>query len=89
MAVRLYTISGDKDSIYVSDRFGQIIATCPNLDDAEHVASALNARVCAECRGTGRAAGPDVKVESPVAPGLMIWQPPTCPRCDGQGEVAA
>ena len=39
----LYTVSGDADRIYVSGPDGRIIATCPTLEDAEHVTAALNA----------------------------------------------
>lgn len=38
-----YTVSGDAELIYVSDPDGRIVATCPTMADAHHVAAALNA----------------------------------------------
>lgn len=43
---------------------------------------------CPDCDGQGvRYDLPHTKRESPVAPGLMVWQPPRCERCGGTGET--
>lgn len=37
-----YTLSGDSGHVYVVDEGGRIVASCADVDDAKHVASALN-----------------------------------------------
>jgi hypothetical protein len=83
-----YTVSGDAENIYVSDGDGRIVETCDSLEKAEYAAAYFNStRPCEACGGSGRGRGPDVKKESPVAPGLFIWTPPLCDPCDGAGRV--
>lgn len=44
-----FTVSGDAEHLYVTDREGRIVATCADLADAEQTAAGLNARDIGDC----------------------------------------